>query len=144
MNLDEFLQESGKKPEIQRAEEKLKARLDLADAVIRARIQKGWSQSELAEKIGTKQASISRIESALANPTLSMIQKLCSVLDLSIQFKTSTEKAIEANPQINPIQTEAYKIESRTIEDMDWSERPCSARWDSRSSSSSGEERLEA
>lgn len=70
----------------QTALEELKAHFLLGDAIIRARTQKGLSQAELAELVGTKQANISRIESALGNPTLKLINKLANVLEIQIQF----------------------------------------------------------
>jgi ribosome-binding protein aMBF1 (putative translation factor) len=86
MKYTDFLQAVEKDPEYKQAKESLKLVFALADAVLRARIQRGWSQSELADRIGTKQANISRIESGLANPTSSMIQKLTEVLELETNF----------------------------------------------------------
>jgi transcriptional regulator with XRE-family HTH domain len=76
--------------------EELKLQFALGDAMIRGRIQRGWSQSELARRVGTKQANISRIESALANPTLELVQRILRVLELEAHFipptvDTSTE-----------------------------------------------------
>ncbi len=59
--------------------------------MIRGRIQRGWSQSELARRVGTKQANISRIESALANPTLELVQRILRVLELEAHFLPPAE-----------------------------------------------------
>lgn len=82
MNLSEHLRLQREDPEYLEAEKKLAFRLQIADAIIDGRIAKGWTQADLAERIGTKQANISRIECAVANPTLSLIEKLFFVLEI--------------------------------------------------------------
>lgn len=55
--------------------------LDAADDMVRLRIRLGLSQEQLAERAGTKQANISRIEAGLANPTLKVLQRIAEALD---------------------------------------------------------------
>lgn len=86
MNHSEYFRTLDSDPEYQKAKEVLKLHFALGDAVLRARIMRNWTQSELAKHIGTKQANISRIESGLANPTIKLIQKIIQVLDLEISF----------------------------------------------------------
>ena len=86
MKYSDFIQEIEKDPEYTEALENLKLHFALGDAVLRARMKLGWSQSELAKQIGTKQANISRIEAGLGNPTLNLIQKLIQTLELEISF----------------------------------------------------------
>jgi len=71
-----------------------KSRFELGAAIVRARISKGWSQAELAKQAGTKQANISRIEDASANPTLKTIHKILSALDINIHFAPTSSKSI--------------------------------------------------
>jgi transcriptional regulator with XRE-family HTH domain len=104
MKLGELNQKLEENPEFVQAMDDLKLHFELANAVLRARLQKGWSQTELAKAVGTKQANISRIEAGLANPTLSLVQKLTKALDLevhiagivpqtpSLKFTTSTAR----------------------------------------------------
>lgn len=77
------------------AKKDLDLNFKLANAVLDARIKKGWSQDQLAKAIGTKQANISRIESGLANPTLEFINRLVSVLDFDIEFSCEKEKIVQ-------------------------------------------------
>lgn len=86
MKLSEFRQDLQQDPEFVEAQENLKLHFELANAVLRARIKKGWSQTDLAKAVGTKQVNISRIESGLANPTLALVQKIVSVLDLEVKI----------------------------------------------------------
>ena len=86
MKLSEYQEKLAQNPEYLEAEKKLRSRFVLGNAVLRGRIKRGWSQADLAEAVGTKQANISRIESGLANPTLDMIQRLCVMLDLDLKL----------------------------------------------------------
>jgi ribosome-binding protein aMBF1 (putative translation factor) len=121
MKYTDFVQEIEKDPEYKRAKKSLKLVFALADSVLRARIQRGWSQSELADRIGTKQANISRIESGLANPTLSMIQKLTEVLEIDANFvhspSSTSYKAISfAIPVPNwPVSAQGTQSQTQTV-----------------------------
>lgn len=66
------------------AKKKLRLRFQLADALLRYRIENDLSQNKLALLLGTKQANISRLESGLANPTLDFLTKLSDKLDIKI------------------------------------------------------------
>ena len=89
MRLTQYREQLQHDPDYLAAEEELRPVLDLADAVIALRLARGWSQAELAERAGTKQANISRLESGLANPSVKFLQKLASALSetLTIQLR---------------------------------------------------------
>ena len=86
MKFSDWKRELETDPEYLEALEGLKLQFALGDAMIHGRIKRDWSQSELARRVGTKQANISRIESALANPTIELVQRILRVLDLEAQF----------------------------------------------------------
>jgi ribosome-binding protein aMBF1 (putative translation factor) len=88
MKLNEYRHQLEKSEEYRQAKEDLQLHFALADAVLDARMNKGWTQAELAEAIGTKQANISRIEPGLANPTLEFVNKLVKALDLNIYISS--------------------------------------------------------
>lgn len=69
----------------------LKTKFALGDAILRARLDHGWSQAELAKRVGTKQANISRIEAGTTNPTLDLIHRLLEALDVNIRFTPARE-----------------------------------------------------
>jgi transcriptional regulator with XRE-family HTH domain len=81
MDLEEYRRELENDAEYLAAEEKLKPLLDLADQILRLRLKKGWSQAELARRVGTRQANISRLESGTSNPTAAFIHKVARALD---------------------------------------------------------------
>jgi ribosome-binding protein aMBF1 (putative translation factor) len=89
MKYTDYLKEIGSDAEYRDAKEALKVHFALGDAVLRARLSRNWTQEELAEQVGTKQANISRIEAGLGNPTLKLIQKIIQVLDLEVYFATT-------------------------------------------------------
>lgn len=87
MKLSEYRQELAHDPAYQAAEQDLRPLLDLADAVIALRLARGWSQAELAERAGTKQANISRLESGLANPSIRFLQKVSDALGETLTIR---------------------------------------------------------
>ena len=89
LDFDEFLEESLKNPKIKAEYDKLEPEFAVIEAVLKARVQKGITQEQLAKKIGTKQSAIARIESGNANPSIGFLQKLADALGkkLVIQFK---------------------------------------------------------
>jgi len=64
----------------------------------RARYQKGWTQAELAEKVGTTFETVSRWERGIKAPNAYYRRKLCEVLD-----KTAEELGLLADPSAFPI-----------------------------------------
>jgi transcriptional regulator with XRE-family HTH domain len=84
MKLSKLQNQLNQNSEYRQAEQKYHLQFELANAILKARIEKGWSQSELARRVGTKQANISRIENGLSNPTLNFLMKLTQVLDLKL------------------------------------------------------------
>ncbi|MDP1974473.1 MAG: helix-turn-helix transcriptional regulator, partial [Alphaproteobacteria bacterium] len=54
--------------------------------IMKKRIEKGLTQKELAQKIGTKQSAISRLESGVYNPSLSFLQKVGEALDVKLKI----------------------------------------------------------
>ncbi|WP_321899984.1 helix-turn-helix domain-containing protein [Paraburkholderia heleia] len=45
------------------------------------RLKKGWSQQELADKVGMSQPQIARLERSIGDPRISTIQRLAAALD---------------------------------------------------------------
>lgn len=91
MKHSEYKRIANQKPGFQEAREELRLVFAFGDAVLNARIERGWSQAELARRGGTKQANISRIEAGLANPTLDLVHRLCRVLEIDVRFSAKPE-----------------------------------------------------
>jgi DNA-binding XRE family transcriptional regulator len=53
---------------------------DVTREIIRLRLEKGLTQKDLAEIVGTKQSAISRLESGSSNPSLEFLCKVAHAL----------------------------------------------------------------
>ena len=76
-----------KDPKFRKAYEESQLEYEIARAIIRARIEKGLTQKQLAEKLNTKQSVISRVESANTTPSLSFLKRLAQALNTSLQVQ---------------------------------------------------------
>jgi ribosome-binding protein aMBF1 (putative translation factor) len=76
-----------KNPAFRKALEESAPELQIAKVVIEARMKKGLSQKQLANKLGTKQSVISRVENARTTPSLTFIKRLAEVLGVSFQLQ---------------------------------------------------------
>lgn len=56
----------------------------LHDNIKRLRKQKGWSQTELAEKIGSHLSHVNRIETGKYKPSVDVLVKIADVFDASL------------------------------------------------------------
>lgn len=66
--------------DVAREYKKLTPRYRIISSLIAARLKKGYTQKELADKIGTKQSAIARLESGNVNPSLGLLEKVASVM----------------------------------------------------------------
>ena len=76
-----------KNPAFKKAYDELGVEFGLIDAMIRYRLEKGITQKQLAQRIGTKQSSIARFESGDYNPTLAFVQKIAGALGAKIRVE---------------------------------------------------------
>ncbi|MDP2811518.1 MAG: helix-turn-helix transcriptional regulator [Rhodocyclaceae bacterium] len=53
-------------------------------SIAQLRLQKGWSQAELARRAGTSQPHIARLELGTVDPQVSTVKKLAKVLGVSV------------------------------------------------------------
>jgi ribosome-binding protein aMBF1 (putative translation factor) len=77
-----------KNPKFKEEYDKLQPEFAIIGAVIEARIKNDMTQKQLAEKMGTTQSAISRLEKGNISPTVSFLQKLAEATDsrLDIRF----------------------------------------------------------
>jgi ribosome-binding protein aMBF1 (putative translation factor) len=62
------------------------AERQLAFKLIEARLKKNMSQRELADKIHTSQAAISRIEAMNGNPSVALLKRIANGLGTKLQI----------------------------------------------------------
>jgi transcriptional regulator with XRE-family HTH domain len=96
MNANDYFKKLESDPEYRESERKHKHILDLADEILRLRMQKGWSQAELAKRAETRQANISRLENGMLNPSVNFLQKVAKALDadLSLHVEDKADKRV--------------------------------------------------
>lgn len=59
--------------------------------IARLRILRGLTQAQLAEKVGTKQPSIARLENGSSLPSISFLSKLAEALDAKLEISLVPE-----------------------------------------------------
>ena len=86
---EDFEKELFRQPGFKEAVEETRLEYEVARALIKARIEKGLTQADIAKRMNTKQSVISRVENARTVPSLSFLKRLAQALDttLQIQFK---------------------------------------------------------
>ena len=76
-------------PELKKEYDDLQVIYDIKREIIRLRLSQGLSQKDLAQKVGTRQSAISRLESGEYNPSVEFLSKVAHALgkNISISFK---------------------------------------------------------
>ncbi len=86
---EDHLKESLRDPEFRKAWAETEPEYLLATQLIEKRLKKNMSQRDLAKKVKTTQAVISRIETMQANPSLSLLKRISNILGtkLTLEFR---------------------------------------------------------
>ena len=84
-NFKQFKTKALKNPTVKAEYEALGPEYAVIKTIINQRIKRGWSQTELAEAIGSRQPVISRLERGEGNPSLQTLQRIAKALDLSLK-----------------------------------------------------------
>lgn len=71
-------------PEVKKEYDRLAPRYAIISQLIAVRSEKGFTQEELAKRLGTKQSAIARLEAGNVNPSLGFLEKIASVLDTKL------------------------------------------------------------
>lgn len=89
MKFEDWEKKWMKDPEFVKIATKDEAEYQLARSLINARIKRGLTQARVAKKAKTDQATISRLESGISKPSISLLQKVANALGarLSIHFE---------------------------------------------------------
>ncbi len=81
LDWEDYKKELLAKPGFKEALKETELEYQVARALIKARIEKGLTQAELAKAMKTKQSVISRVENAKTTPSLSFLKRLANVLN---------------------------------------------------------------
>lgn len=86
---EEDLAKRLKNPKFKKEWEDSEVEYQLAKKLIEARLKRNLSQRDLAKKVHTSQAAISRIEAMNGNPSLSLLKRIAQALGTSIKVSFS-------------------------------------------------------
>lgn len=67
-------------PETKRLYDEMEPEFAIIDQLIEARIKNNLTQKEIAEKMGTKQSAIARLEGGRANPSIKFLQRFAAAI----------------------------------------------------------------
>ncbi|MEW6702583.1 MAG: helix-turn-helix transcriptional regulator [Bacteroidota bacterium] len=91
MTHNELKNKALKRPPVQKEYKRLEPEFTLLREMLRARNKAGLSQAQIAEKMGIKSPSITRLESSLSSgkhsPSLATIKKYLEALDYRLKIK---------------------------------------------------------
>jgi transcriptional regulator with XRE-family HTH domain len=90
--LEKFETRALAKPEVRAEYDKLAEEFELLDEILKARAASGLTQAQLAERIGTTQSAVARMENALANgrrhsPTIATLRRYAAALGYRVQVR---------------------------------------------------------
>ena len=76
-------------PEVKREYDALEAEFEIAAELIRARARAGLSQAELAERMGTSQSAIARLESGRTLPSAKTLLRFAKATGSKVELRLS-------------------------------------------------------
>jgi ribosome-binding protein aMBF1 (putative translation factor) len=86
IDADVLHKEMMKDPKYRRAYAESEAEFQIASQMIEARIKQNISQEELAKKINTGQAVISRLEGMCSKPSISLLERVARALNIKFNI----------------------------------------------------------
>jgi transcriptional regulator with XRE-family HTH domain len=94
--LKQFKRRALSRPEVKTAYDALAEEFAFLDEVLRARAESGLTQAEVAERVGTTQSAIARLESAEPkhSPSIATLQKYAKALGYTVQVKLVKERRL--------------------------------------------------
>ena len=87
ITLKEFKKELFKDHEARKLYDEMEAEYQVISEVIGKRLKKKMSQKQLADRVGTKQSAISRLESGNSNPSVNFLSKVAKALGGELQIR---------------------------------------------------------
>lgn len=86
MTFKEYKKRALNNPAFRKEFERYDLFFEIAQMILEARIRKGWTQEELAKKVGTKQPAIARLESAGTLPTLRFLKRISEAMGFTLKI----------------------------------------------------------
>ena len=94
--LKDFKARALARPEVRREYEGLKEEFEILDEILKARAEAGFTQAELAARIGTTQSAVARLETAMGkhSPSIGTLKRYASALGYRLQVRLVKEEGL--------------------------------------------------
>lgn len=88
-SLKQFKARALARPDVRREYDALSEEFELLDEILKARAEAGFTQAELAERIGTTQSAVARMESSIGkhSPSLATLKRYANALGYRLQVR---------------------------------------------------------
>lgn len=97
MNHEDYVaQRETRDPAFREACERLRPQFEFRKALIGARISAGLTQKQLAERMGTSQAAVARLESGTRLPSVDTLYRLAVIL--GVDFTITPQEPLTVRP----------------------------------------------
>lgn len=87
IKFEDYLNKQLEKESFKKEWEKSETQYQLTRQLIKARIEQGYNQRQLAKRAKTTQAVLSRFESMSFNPSLALIEKIAGALGKKVEIR---------------------------------------------------------
>ena len=93
-DLKQFKARTLARPEVKREYDRLAAEFEFLAEILKARSAAGLTQADVAERIGTTQSAVARLESAIGkhSPSIATLQRYASALGYRVQVRLVKEQ----------------------------------------------------
>ena len=87
------------RPDVRQAYDALDAEFSFLDEVLKARAETGLTQAEVAERVGTTQSAIARLESGALkhSPSIATLQRYAKALGYRVEVKFVKERGLTSS-----------------------------------------------
>lgn len=97
--LKQFKAKAMEDPEFRKAYDALEEEFAFLDEVWKARANAGLTQAEIAERLGTTQSAVARLESGTGNPSVGTLKRYATALGCRLEVKlVKTPGAVHDKP----------------------------------------------
>lgn len=86
-SLKQFKARAFSRPGVQKAYEELESEFAFLDEILKARTSSGLTQAQLAERVGTTQSAIARLESGAGKPSVATLQRYAAALGYRVEIR---------------------------------------------------------
>ncbi|MDZ4733787.1 MAG: helix-turn-helix transcriptional regulator [Nitrospirota bacterium] len=119
-SLKDFKARALARTDVRREYEGLKEEFEILDGILKARAEAGLTQAELANRIGTTQSAVARLETAMGkhSPSIGTLKRYASALGYRLQVRLVKERSLTTLAQKThgvPVDADALLEKARAL-----------------------------